>query len=149
MYAQNIACYLSIPLSIHEHMHAHTQNEQVFLAHIHRSVSCCVADTILVCRPGITNALWEGGRGREGRREGGREGGRDGRDERRDGREGGGREGRKEERERRVYDFSVLISYSVLLDIAMRAYLYYHAHCTNNSRMHRYSIAVDFPCTVW
>jgi len=44
-----------------------------------------------------------------------------------------------------VYDFSVLISYSVLLDIAMRAYLYYHAHCTNNSRMQRYSIALDFP----
>ena len=82
------------------------------------------------CADLVTNALWEGGRGREGERE-------------------GGREGRKEERERRVYDFSVLISYSVLLDIAMRAYLYYHAHCTNNSRMHRYNIAVDLPCTVW
>jgi len=71
MYAQSIACYLSIP-PIHVHMHAHIQNEQVFLAHIHRSVSCCAADTILVCRPGITNALWERGRGREGKR--GREG---------------------------------------------------------------------------
>ena len=76
--------------------------------------------------------------------EGGREGGRE--EERRKGsREGGRKEGRRKERGeegRRVYDFSVLISYSVLLDIAMRAYVYYHAHCINNSRMHRYSIAV-------
>jgi len=68
-------------------MHAHIQNEQVFLAHIHRSVSCCAADTILVCRPGITNALLEGGR--DGGREGGKEGGKEG-----EGGGGGGKNGR-------------------------------------------------------